>query len=133
MGKGYSVLRFLLPLVVIVIGGYVARHAFSEGMQTVIAAQPGPAKPESETFTPLPGCQLDAKLQYANPLQCRMETRAAGDEYPLVFHAKPIKSMTKAQSETASGWFQLAVFAVPLSLIVAALFGFLLFRLPSGE
>jgi hypothetical protein len=133
MGEGNSILKILLVLVAIIGGGYVARHAFSQGMHMVIAAQPGPAKVESPAISPLPGCQLDSKLQYANPLQCRMERRAAGDENPLVFHAKPIQSMTKAQSETTGGWFLLAVFAVPLSLIVAAVFGFLLFQLRSDD
>jgi hypothetical protein len=41
--------------------------------------------------------------------------------------------MTKAQSERASGWFLLAMFAIPLSLIVAAVFGFLLFQMRSDE
>jgi hypothetical protein len=133
MGDGNSVLKILLVLVAIIGGGYVSRHAFSHGMHMVVAAQPGPAKMESQSLTPLWGCQLNSKLQYANPLQCRMQMRAAGQEYPLVFHAKPIQGMTKAQSETASGWFQLAIFAVPLSMIAAAVLGFLLFRLPSDE
>jgi hypothetical protein len=133
MGRGNSVLKLSLLLAAILAGGYMARHAFSEGMHMVIAAQPGAPKVESPALTTLSGCRLDSNLQYANPLRCRMEMRAAGNEYPLVFHAKPIQGMTKAQSETASGWFLLAVFAVPLSLIVAALLGFLLFRLPSGE
>jgi hypothetical protein len=122
----------ILPFAALVVGGYVARHAFSEGMHTVIASQPGPAKyDDSPRFGVSSACRLDSHLQYQNSLQCRMEGHAAGDENPLVFHAKPIPTMTKAESEKASGWFMLAAFAVPLSLGVAAVLGFLLFRLPS--
>jgi hypothetical protein len=122
----------ILPLAALVAGGYVARHAFSEGMHTVIASERGPPKyDDSPSFGLSSACRLDSNLQYQNPLQCRMERRAAGDENPLVFHAKPIPTMTKADSEKASGWFMLAAFAVPLSLGVAAVLGFLLFRLRS--
>jgi hypothetical protein len=122
----------ILPFAALVVGGYVARHAFSEGMHTVIASQPGPAKyDDSPRFGVSSACRLDSHLQYQNPLQCRMEGHAAGDENPLVFHAKPVPTMTKAESEKASGWLMLAAFAVPLSLGVAAVLGFLLFRLPS--
>ena len=34
----------ILPLAALVAGGYVARHAFSEGMHTVIASDRGPPK-----------------------------------------------------------------------------------------
>ncbi|MBV9062428.1 MAG: hypothetical protein JOY77_05815 [Alphaproteobacteria bacterium] len=118
--------RLVLPLVALVVGGYVARHAFSEGMHTVIASQPGPAAYESTRIGPSPACQMESNFQVRNPLQCQMEMRASREE-SLVFHAKPPQGMSKAQSETASGWFMLAALAVPLSLGAAALFAFLLF------
>lgn len=121
----------ILSLAALVAGGYVARHAFSEGMHTVIASERGsPKYDDSLRFGVSSACRLDSNLQYRNPLQCRMEGHAAGDGNPLVFHAKPIQTMTKAESGKASGWFLLAAFAIPLSLGAAAVLGLLLFRLP---
>src|SRR5947199_9779136 len=96
----------VLPLAAVVAGGYVARHAFSEGMHMVIAAQPGPPKYDSPRIDNMwnGACALDSHLQYRNPAQCEMDKRANRGENPLVFHAKPPQGMTKEQSETASGW-----------------------------
>ena len=124
--------RLVLPVIALVVGGYFARHAFSEAMHTVIASQPI-QKMESSTFGAMPGCALDSHLQYENELRCKMEMRAAGDGSPLLIHAKPPLGMTRAQSETASGWFMLAAFAIPLSLLIAAGLGFLVFRTASDN
>ncbi len=131
MGELGSTLKTLVLIALaILIGGYVARHAFSEGMHTIIAAQPAVPKFESSSVTTLGGCQLDSHLQYSNPLRCRMEMRNAT---ALPAHAAPIETITKEQSETAGGWLMLAVFAVPLSLGLAGLLGFLLFRAAPSE
>jgi hypothetical protein len=125
-------LRYLLLAAGLAVGVLLFRHAMSEGLHTVIASERRPMpKVESPALTMWDGaCKLDSNLQVANPLRCRMEMRAAGGDNPLVFRAKPISTMTKAESESASGWFMLAVFAIPLSLGAAAFMGFLLFRSP---
>jgi hypothetical protein len=126
--------KLVLPVAALVAGGYVARHAFSEGIHIVIAAQPGSPKYDSPRATLWDGpCSLDSHLQYKNAAQCEMEKRANQGENPLVFHAEPPQGMTKEQSETASGWFLLAVFAIPLSLGAAALLGLLLFHAVRAE
>jgi hypothetical protein len=124
-------LKYLLLIAALIGGGLLARHAFTEGLHTVIASQPPMPKLETPSLTMWDGpCKLDSNLQVANPLRCQMERRAAGTGTPLVYHAKPIPTMTKAESEKAGGWFMLAAFAVPLSLGAAAVLGFLLFCLP---
>ena len=126
-----GVLKYLLLAVGVAAGVLLFRHAMSEGLHTIIASERPMPKVESPTLTMWDGaCKLDSNLQVANPLRCKMEMRAAGSENPRVFHANPIPTMTKAESETASGWFMLAAFAIPLSLGAAAILGFLLFRLP---
>ncbi|MFL6689075.1 MAG: hypothetical protein ACJ8IR_02650 [Alphaproteobacteria bacterium] len=124
-GIGSALKSLLMIMLAIFIGGYVARHAFSEGIHTIIAAEPATPKFESAPVTTLGSCQLDSHLQYSNPLRCRMEMRNAP---AFAAHVAPLETMTKAQSETASGWLMLAMFAVPLSLGLAGLLGFLLFR-----
>jgi hypothetical protein len=126
--------RLILPVIALVAGVYVARHAFSEAMHTVIASQPPIEKVDSPTFGAMPGCALDSQLRYENELRCKMEMRAAaGEDGRVVLHAKPPLGMTKAESETASGWFMLAAFAIPLSLLIAAGLGFLVFRAASEK
>jgi len=127
---GSALKSLLMITLAIFIGGYVARHAFSEGMHTIIAAQSARPKFESAPVTTLGGCQLDSHLQYANPLRCRMEMRNAP---PFPAPVAPVETMMKTQSETAGGWLMLAVFAVPLSLGLAGLLGFLLLRAAPTE
>jgi len=124
-----GVLKYVLLAAGVWIGIMVARQAFTEGMQTIVASQPKPQAP-SESPSVLQGCQLDEHLQYANPLRCRMEMRQAERDGrgPLVFHAQPIPAMTRAQSESVTGSFMLAVFAVPLSLGIAGVLGFLIVK-----
>ena len=131
----YRIPKFLLLIAGLIGGGLLFRHAFSEAMHIVIASQPGPPKVESTPLTMWGDgpCKLDSNLQATNPLACRMAMRDVGDNNPLVFHAKPIPTMTKAESEAASGWFMLAAFAIPLSLGAAAVLGFLLFRIPPAS
>ena len=125
------VLKYIVLAAGLAGGVLLFRHAMSEGLHTVIASERPMPKVESPTLTMWDGaCKLDSNLQVANPLRCQMEMRAERSENPLVFHAKPIPTMTKAESEKASGWFMLAAFAIPLSLGAAAVLGFLLFRLP---
>ena len=52
--------------------------------------------------------------------------RAAGDGNHSSFIQCRNRTMTKAKSETASIWFLLAMFAIPLSLGAAEMFGFLI-------
>jgi hypothetical protein len=128
-------LKYLLLAAGVFAGVMFARHAFTEGMQTVIASEPKPQQAHSDSPLMSQGCQLDEHLQYVNPLRCQMEMRQAEREGhgPLVFHADPIPTMTKAESEKAGGWFMLAAFAVPLSLAAAAVLGFLILRLPRSD
>jgi len=51
---------------------------------------------------------------------------------PPSAESKPIPTMSKEQSETASFWFIVAALAFPLALGAAALIGFVLFRSESA-
>lgn len=129
-------LQIPLLMAALVIGGWAARYAFSQGMHTVVASEKATplVSVQSPSIGPLPGCGLDSHMQYENPLRCRMEMRQAaaagtrdGDNR-LVFHAPdPPVTMNKAESKTAAGWFTAAMIAIPLSLLLAGAAGFLVY------
>ena len=122
-----TILKYILLGAGLYVGVMLARHGFSEGMHTIIAAQPKP-QVQDETFSPWEGCQLDEHLRYTNPARCQMEQRAYPRDSALVYHADPSAGMTKAESEKASGWFLLTAFAIPFSLGIAAVLGYLIVR-----
>jgi len=129
-----SLLQIPLVILALLLGGVGARYAFTQGMHTIVASRTTSApKVEPLSIQPLSGCGLDSQLRQDNPLRCQMEMRAAATERPLVFHAQPLPTMTKAQSEAASGWFLLAGLGIPLSLGIAAFFGYVLFRHASRQ
>lgn len=130
-GRG-SLLQIPFVIAGLLLGGFVVRYAYTQGFHTIVAAERANKPPAVQPLSlePLSGCGLDPHLQYQNPLRCQMEMRAAGagNRQPLVFHAAPLPTMTKAQSEQASGWFLLAGLGIPLSLGIAGFFGYVLFR-----
>ena len=124
MGRFFFTL--VLPIVALVAGGYVARHAFTEGMHTILTSQPAMPKWVSPGPSMWDGpCSLDSHLQYKNPAACRMQSLSSSST--VVSTPSPIQTMSKAESEKAGSWFMLAAFAIPLSLGGAALIGFLIF------
>jgi len=112
--------RLFMMLVAFAIGAMLFRTGVSEGLKTVIASEPPPAKVEqAPSFTGWAGCGLDEAGRFENPLRCRMEMRAA-QSTPTIAPA-PVQMMTRHESEKASGWFLLAGLAFPIALGGAAL------------
>jgi len=132
-----SLLQIPFLIVVLVLAGFGIRYAYTQGFRTIIASELAskPAETQPLSFQPLSGCGLDSHLRYENPLRCKMEMRAAAADQtqPLTFHADPLPTMTKEQSETAGGWLLLAGLGIPLSLGIAGFFGFLMFRHASRQ
>jgi hypothetical protein len=140
-------LQLSVLIAVLVAGGWAARYAFSQGMHTVIASQAtsSPANTQPVSIGPLSGCGLDSHMQQENPLRCQMEMRQAaadtqGENYRLVYHApRPPgaamapATMTKAESENATGWFTMAMVAIPLSLLIAVGLGFLVYAAATAD
>jgi hypothetical protein len=138
-----------IPLLIaaLVLVGWVARYAFSQGMHTVIASQTASASANAPSMSvgPLSGCGLDSQMRQENPLRCQMEMRQAaadaqGENYRLVYHASqppgaPLApaTMTKAESETATGWITMAMVAIPLSLLIAGVLGFLVYAAATAD
>lgn len=140
-------LQIPLLIAALALGGWAARYAFSQGMHTVIASEKPTSLANTQPLTvgPLSGCAFDSRMQQENPLRCQMEMRQAaadarGENYRLVYHAPnppapldPPAAMTKAESETASGWFMVAMIAIPLSLLAAAGLGFLVYAAATAD
>ena len=114
--------RLLMIVAAFLIGAMLFRTGVSQGLKTVIAAEPPPGKAEQvpQPLSPLGGCTLDMQSRYSNPLRCRMEVRAAQAPSPTATRM-PVASMSKAQSERAAGWFLLAGLALPIAFAGAAL------------
>ncbi len=103
------------------------RHAISEAVRVVIASQPPPAKVEPVRISTWDGCGLQMiGRPTTNSHHCELQLSPPSAE------SKPIPTMSKEQSETASFWFIVAALAFPLALGAAALIGFVLFRSESA-
>lgn len=137
MGGRGSLLQIPIVIAALIVGAIVGRYALSQGLHTVIASQPAPAKGAAIPSMEYPswrGCALDSYGRQENALRCKMEVRAAAAGRPLVVHAsKPIDTLTKTQSEEATAWFMVTAFAIPLALAGAAMMAYLIFRRASAN
>jgi len=114
-----KIVKFSLVLALGWIGIMLARQAFTHGMETVIASEPGPATFDSR---PIAGLDSDCVLgpmndRPVNQNHCHVQELQARDA-PAddSSNASMDKGMTKSESEHAALWFGGSMLAIFLAL-----------------
>ena len=115
--------RFCLAILAIGLMFYGYQYSMSQGIHTVIAAQPPTPKlmdpPSFDTFQDCELIPLYGSQSHKPP--CKFE--AAPPPPPA-----PIQTMSKADSEKAAFWFLLSALSLPLALGGAVAIGYWLIR-----
>ena len=116
--------RFCLAIAVVGLLFYGYQYSMSQGMQAVIASQPPmPAFADPPAFDTFQDCEV-IPLYGSRPAKPPCQFKPFS---PLPEPA-PIHTMSKAESQKASGWFLLSGLALPLAFGTAALLGYLLLK-----
>jgi hypothetical protein len=124
MNSRFGFGRILAGLLAIGLAVFGFRYAMTQAIETMIASQPPPAKLAAAPSFDVSGCDLGlggfGAPAYGSP-DYRSASRPCNFDAPSpAARPAPIQTMSKADSETASLWFMLAGFGLPLALGGAA-------------
>ena len=127
MNSAFGFGRLLAGLLFVGLAVFGFRFAITQAIETIAASEPAPVKPGEPQRMDFPGCDLGlggfgalGSPSYGSP-DYRSAPQPCNFDAPRpAARPAPMRTMRKEDSETASLWFMLAGFGLPLALAGAA-------------